>query len=153
MSGTVIAAVKAALVGANSVIRAAALPALAGVKISYDVPRDLPLEYICAGRAGGPLERAAMKAGTRVKRQEDLSVQLIYRVNMKNQQDTEATDARVTAMAAAVDEWLAANRALGGSVDGVKAAWAGAHELDGFVDDDGATSIMTQTIGITSFLT
>lgn len=151
MSGTVAAAAKAALLGTTNVL--SALPGLAGVTIAYSAPtRDVPREVIYGGNLSGPVTLSAMRGGTRMKRQEDLSLRLHIRVYEPGNATTQATDARATAICTVVEEYIAANTTLG-DVTGLLAATVESVSLDGWLDDDGATSVLDLSIALKTYLT
>lgn len=149
MSGTVAAAAKAQLLGTSGVL--SGLAGMSGVTVSYSLPRDVPREIVYGGQVSGPVSLAAMQGGARIKRQEDLTLHLHIRVYKPGQSTTEASDTRAAAISTVIEEYIAANPTLGGVADLKKAA-AEAVELDGFVDDDGATSTLTLTVGLMSYL-
>lgn len=150
MSGTVAAAAKAKLVGTNNVL--SGLSGLDGVIIGYSMPRDLPRECIYGGKVTGAVELSAMRGSTgRVKREENLSLNLHIRVHDKGQPTTETVEARATEIGLAVEDWIAANPTLGG-VPSLKVAKVQGVELDSGIDDDSATAELTLTIGLMSFL-
>jgi hypothetical protein len=152
MAGTTAAAVKAKLVGANGVLRG--LTGMESVAVAYTPPlRDIPRELVYAGGIGGPVEPVAMKAGTRVKRLERPQVTLYVRVHKKGQKDCEAGDARAVEIATVIENYLAANYTLGGLAN-LKAALVDDIRLDqGFIEDDGATSMLAISVACQSFLT
>lgn len=150
MSGTVAAAAKAKLVGANNVL--AGLPGLSGVIVGYDMPRNLPRECIFGGKVNGAVELAAMRGGGRVKRTENLDLNLHIRVHDKGQKTTEAVEARAAELSTIVEDWIAANPTLG-DIPSLKVARVQGVELDSGIEDDSATADITLTIGLLSFLT
>lgn len=149
MSGTVAAAAKAQLLGTSGVL--AGLAGMSGVTVSYTMPRDVPREVVYGGQVSGPVSLAAMAGGARIKRQEDLTLHLHIRVYKLGQATTEASDTRAAAISTVIEEYIAANPTLGGVTD-LKKASVEAVELDGFVDDDGAGSTLTLTVGLLSYL-
>ncbi len=151
MSGTVAAAAKAALVGANSLL--SGLSGLDGVVIGYDMPRSLPRETIYGGKVSGSVELAAMRGSNgRIRRSEELALNLHIRVHDKGQRTTEAVEARAVQLSMIVEEWIAANPTLGDLPD-LKLAKVQGVELEAGIEDDSATADLTLTIGLMSFLT
>lgn len=149
MSGTVAAAAKAKLVGTAGVL--AGLPGMTGVVVAYSMPRDIPRELVCGGEVSGPVAVAAMKGSGRIKREEDLTMALHVRVYTLGQKTTEVSDARAVAISTLIEEYIAANETLGGVTDLKLASVAGV-TLDGFIDDDGATSLLTLRVALKAFL-
>lgn len=145
---TVVASAKAKLVGETGVL-AALLP---GVTISYSPPRDLMREAVYGGKVIGPVDLAAMAGGGRVKRREDLILQLYVRVWHPGEPSTEAAEVRAAAIGDVIALYIAANWTLGDLADLKKAA-VSALELDGWVDDEGAGAVLTMTVGLMSYLT
>lgn len=147
------AAARAALLGENGLLQA--LPSLAGVTVAYSPPSVTPRELVYGGQVAGPVGLAAMKggAGGRIKREENLSLQIHIRVYEPGQQSTEGTDARAVQIGAAVEEYIAGNPTLD-DLPGLKLAAVEAIDLDpGALDDDGATSLLTLQIALKSYLT
>lgn len=150
MSGTVAAAAKARLVGANNVL--SGLPGLANVDVAYTMPRSLPRELIYGGKVSGSVELAAMRGNTgRVKRQENLNLTLYIRVHDKGQATTETVEARAAEIAVVVENWIAANSTLG-DLPNLKLATVESVEIDSGIEDDSATAELTLTIGLLSIL-
>jgi hypothetical protein len=146
------AAARAALLGENSLLRT--LPGLAEVAVAYSLPGAVPRELVYGGQAAGAVTLAAMKggAGGRIKREENLSLQIHIRVNMPGQTTTEASDARAVEIGAAIEEYIAGNPTLD-DMPGMLLAAVEAIELDpGGVDDEGATSELTLQIALKSYL-
>lgn len=146
MSGTNAAAAKAALIALLD-----ALPALDGVQVAYSYPgRNVERECIYGGKVAGSVQLAAM-AGTRVSREEDLVLNLHIEVDKQGEATTEDSDERACALGVVVEELVAGNPTLG--VTGLKVASVVGVELDGGVDDECATSVLTYQIGLKSYLT
>lgn len=148
---SVAAAAKAALVGTDNVL--AALPALAGVTVSYGLPRDVPREVVYGGALAGSVTLAAMRGSGRIKREENLSLQLHIRVRMPGQATAEAGDVRAVEIADAIAEYIAANPTLGGVADLLLASVEQVDMESGAVDDDGVTSLLTLQVALKSYLT
>jgi hypothetical protein len=147
------AAARAALLGEAGQLQA--LPGLADVKVAYSLPREIPRELVYGGQVIGPVGLAAMKGGAagRIKREENLSLQIHVRVHTPGQTTTEAADARAVEIGAAVEEYIAGNPTLD-NVPGLLLAAVEAIELDpGGVDDEGATAELTLQIALKSYLT
>jgi len=149
VSGTNAAAAKARLLGRDNIL--SALPGLSGVTVAYNMPRDAPREMVIGGDVDGTAQLSAFRGNDRLKREENLSLNIEVRVHDKGQDTTETTDARAVEISTAIEEYIAANPKLGelpgllkATVDGVK--------LSGWLDDDGATSSVVLTIGLHSFL-
>lgn len=150
MSGTVAAAAKAKLVGVNNVL--SGLAGLNGVIVAYCMPRDLPRECVYGGKVTGSVELSAMRGSTgRVKREEELSLNLHIRVHDKGQQTPETVEARAVELSNLIEDWIAANPSLG-DVPNLLVAKVQGVELDSGIEDDGATAELTLTIGLKSFL-
>lgn len=149
MSGTVAAAVRAALVGTSGVLEG--LAGLSGVKVAYSMPRDIPRELVCGGTVTGSVSLAAMRGSARIKREENLSLAIHIRVHQPGEATTEFSDARAVEISTPIEEYIAGNSTLGGVTD-LKLAAVEGIDLDGFIDDDGATSLLTLRIGLKAFL-
>jgi hypothetical protein len=152
-STTNAAAARAALLGEAGLLQS--LPGLDGVTVAYSLPREVPRELVYGGQVAGAARLAAMKGGAagRIKREEDLSLQVHVRVHEPGRTTTEATDTRAVQIAAVIEEYIAGNPTLD-SLPGLRLAAVEAVELDpGAVDDDGATSLLTLQIGLKSYLT
>lgn len=148
MSGTVAAAVKAKLLGTNNIL-AALLP---GVIVAYDMTRDVPREIVHGGApVTGPVTLSAQRAGTRIKREENLNTQIHIRVYEPGNQTTEATDARAATISAIVENYIAANPTLG-DLTNVKLVAVEGLTLTGWLNDDGATSELSLALAIKSYL-
>lgn len=145
---SVAAAAKAALLGTSGVLA----PLLTGVTVAYSAPRDIPREVVYGGQVVGPVALAAMAGGVRVKRSEDLTLQLHVRVYQPGATTTETTDARAVAIGDVIATYIAGNTTLGGVTD-LKLAQVSGVDLDGWVDDDGAGSTLTLAVGLMSYLT
>lgn len=149
MSGTVAAAAKARLVGTSNVL--SGLSGLETVTVAYDMPRDPPREVIYGGKVEGPVQLVGMRGGSRVKREENLTLQLHIRVYKPGERTTETAETRVAALSTIVEDYIAANYTLGDLAD-LKLASVASVDLDGFLEDDGATALMTITVALKSFL-
>lgn len=145
---SVVASAKAALVGEGGVLA----PLLSGVTVSYSPPRDLLRECVYGGQVSGPVELKAMAGGGRVKRSETLTLLLFVRVWKPGGKTTETVEARAAAIGDVIALYIAANWTLGDVAD-LKKAEVSALDLDGWVDDDGAGSVLTMTVGLMSYLT
>ncbi len=150
MSGTVAAAAKAKLVGTGNAL--VGLSGMNTVTVAYCMPRDLPRECVYGGKVSGPVELSAMRGSTgRVKREENLSLNLHIRVHDKGQPTPETVEARAVEISNIIEDWIAANPTLG-DVPSLLSAKVEAVELDSGIEDDSATAEMTLTIGLKSFL-
>lgn len=147
---SVVASAKALLLGESGVL-AAQLP---GVKVSYSDPsRDEPREAVYGGSVAGPVRLAAFAgAGGRVRRTEELTLQLHVRVYIPGKKTCEASDARAVAIGDVICNYIAANWTLGDLPD-LKKATVDAVDLDGWLDDTGAGSTLTISVGLLSYLT
>lgn len=150
VSGTVAAAAKARLVGTSNVL--SGLSGLETVTVAYDMPRDPPREIIYGGKIEGPVQPAAMRGGTRIKREENLTLQLYVRVYQLGQKTTESAETRAVALSNLVEDYIAANHTLGDLPNLLLAQVVGV-DLDGFLEDDGATAQVTLAVALKSFLT
>lgn len=149
---SIAASVKAQLVGTAGVLA----PLLTGppkVNVTYSAPaRDIPRELVYGGEITGPVELAAMAGGGRVKRTEDLILQLHVRVYELGKKTTEASDARAVEIGDVIAAYLAANWTLGGLAGLTKAVVSGV-DLSGWTDDEGAGSLLTLAVTCSSYLT
>lgn len=146
---SVAASAKAKLVGTSNVL-AALLP---GVIVKYSAPvKDIPRELVYGGEVTGPVELAAMAGGARVKRSEELILQLHVRVYKLGKETTEASDARAVAIGDVIANYIAANWTLGDVPDLKKAVVSGV-DLSGWTDDAGAGSVLTLAVSLSSYLT
>jgi len=142
------AAAKAALVGESGVL-APLMPA--GVKVHYSLPRDIPRELVYGGAMVGPVELKAMAAGGRVKRSEDIALNLHVRVYLPNG-TTEAAEARAAAICDVITDYIAANWTLG--IDGLKSARVVAVDMgEPWTDDDGVGSAPTIAVSLMTYKT
>jgi hypothetical protein len=153
MAGTTVAAAKTALVAALKTLTAADQP-LAGVQVEYSFPgRTLQRSCVYLGSAIGGVDLSAMRGSSgRIKRAERPVLELHIAVSIPGQGTTEATDAEACRIGAVIEEYFAANSDLGGVVSGLKLAAVVGEELDGGTDDDGAESVLTYQIQLTSML-
>jgi hypothetical protein len=146
---SVAASAKARLVGVDGVL-ADLMPD--GVKVRYAMPtKDVPRDLVYGGRVSGPIELSAMAAGARVKRTEELTLQLHVRVYRPNG-SRETTDGRAVEIGNAVANYIAANWKLGELPELIKAT-VDTVELDGWTDDEGSGSVLDMAIGLQSYLT
>ncbi len=156
MSGTVAIAVKSKLVGTGNVLTGV-LAGLTGddaVVVAYDDPPDRPRRAVFVGNISGPVELAAMKGGPsgRIRREENLSLQLHIRVYEPGHRTTEVTDTDALVISALIENYIAANPTLGGVAD-LKTARVGGFGINSFLTDDGgATTHVMLTVGLHSFL-
>jgi hypothetical protein len=146
---SVAASAKAFLLGKDSGVLAGLL---SDVQVTYTAPRDIKRDIVYGGSVAGSVELSAMAGGGRVKRQEDLTLALVVRVYRAGQATTEVSDARAVEIGDVIANYLAANWKLGSLPSLMKAVVTGV-ELDGWVDDDGAGSVLTIAVGLTSYLT
>lgn len=149
MSGTVAAAAKARLVGTGNVL--SGLSGMEGVDVAYDMPPTVPREVVYGGKVDGPVQLVGMRGGTRVKREENLTLHLHIRVYKLGEKTTETAEARAAALSTIVEDYIAANYTLGDLTD-LKLASVTGVDLDGFLDDEGATALMTITVALKSYL-
>jgi len=142
------AAAKAALVGESSVL-APLMPA--GVKVHYSLPRDIMRSFVYGGAMVGPVELKAMAAGGRVKRSEDIALNLHVRVYLPNG-TTEDAEARAAAICDVITDYIAANWTLG--IDGLKAARVISVDMgEPWTDDDGVGSSPTVVVSFMTYKT
>jgi hypothetical protein len=144
---TVVASAKRALVGAGNPLEAL----LPKVAVSYSPPGDLPREAVYGGPVVGPVELRAMAGGARVKRREDLQLQLTVRVHRPGDRTTEDSDARAAEIGEVICLWIAANWTLG-DVPDLKSAKVSGLDLGSWLDDDGAYSELQITVALMSTL-
>lgn len=144
---TVVASAKAALLGENGVLA----PLLSGVKVSYSPPRDLLREAVWGGRVAGPVALKGFAGSVRVKRSEELSLQLHVRVWTPGQKTAETVEARAAAIGDVIALYLAANWTIG-DLANLKSATVSALDLDSWTDDDGAGAVLTMTVDLMSYL-
>lgn len=145
MSGTVGPAAKREIIA-----RLAALPALSGVQVTYSISRDLERESIYLGKVGGPVTPAAMRAGSRLTRREDLILQLVVWVRTPGEPDVEAAEDRAVEIGRSVEEMFAGDPTLSDAVDGLKFAFISNVDLDAGLDDDGAAAELIYQVTLTS---
>lgn len=145
---SVVASAKARLVGASGVLA----PLLPNVQVVYSAPGDIKRDLVYGGGVTGPVELAAMAGGARVKRQEDLILQLHIRTWRPGQKTTETAEARAAEIADVIALYIAANWTLGDVAD-LKKAFVSNLDLDGWSDDDGSGAVLTMTVGLMSYLT
>jgi hypothetical protein len=124
------------------------------VKGRYGMPgaKDTPRYLIYGGTLSGPVALSAMAGGGRVKRQEDLTLQLHVRVYRQNSNREEA-EARAVAIGDVICDYIAANWTLGGALTALKKATVDSVELDGWTDDDGSGAVLTLAVGLMTYLT
>lgn len=145
---SVAASAKAYLVGANGVL----VDLLRPVQVTYSEPRDILREVVYAGDLAGTVSLQAMAGGARVKRSEELTFPLVVRVWKPGASTTEETDARADAIGDQIADYIAANWTLGDLAELKKAVVSGV-DLSGWTDDDGAGSVLTMAIQLTSYRT
>lgn len=147
MAGVNAQAVKAALIGLVD-----ALPALAEVQVSYSFPGLLARECVYGGRIDGAVALAAMKAGTRVKREEDSVLHLHVRVDTPGEATTQAAEERAVELGGHIEDLIAGNPTLGDQ-PGLLVARVAGIELDSAIDDEGAEAVLSYQIVVKSYLT
>lgn len=152
MSGTNAAAIKAKLVGTNNVLTG--LTGMEGVSVAYDIPRGIPREAVFVGDVAGSVELEAFRqdSSSRVSRDENLEISLYIQVYEPGHSTTEVTDTRACAISTLIENYIALNSTLGGLANLLIARVQGVR-LTGALNDDGATSLVTLTIGCESVLT
>lgn len=151
MSGTNAAAVMSKLVGASNVLTG--LTGMDGVTVSYDMPAPVPRELVYGGDMGGPVSLAAFQGGSRVKREEQATFSLHFRVYIPGGESSEAAVNRVVAISTLTENYLAANPALDGSVTGLLKVTVDSFTITKFADDEGWTALRTLSLGVHSYLT
>lgn len=146
---SVVASAKAKLVGGSGVLA----PLLTGVTVAYSAPlRDIPRELVYAGSVSGPVELRAMAGGARLRRSENVTLQVFVRVYEPGVDNTQTTDARAVAIGDVIANYIATNPTLGDLTD-LKLAQVSGVDLDGWIDDDGAGSVLTIAVSLMSYLT
>ena len=144
---SVAAAAKAVLVGESSVLA----PLLPGVTVSYALPRDIPRQLVYGGSMVGPVELKAMAGGGRVKRSEDIALNLHVRVYLPNG-SAEVVEARAAEICDVITDYIAANWTLG--IDEMKSARVVAVDMgEPWIDDDGVGSTQTITVSFMTYKT
>jgi hypothetical protein len=122
------------------------------VKVEYSMPaRDVPRELVYGGQVAGAVEPAGFAGGARVKQADTLAFTLHVRVYKPNGR-TQETAARADAIGDEIRRYLAANWTLGDLAD-LKSALVTGVELDSWTDDDGAGSILTISVELTTVTT
>jgi hypothetical protein len=139
---------KAYLVGTSGVLADLVKPVI----VAYSPPRDVPKELVYGGTVLGTTALAAMAGGARVKRSEELTLQLFVRVYQPGQKTSEKPEARAIEIAQPISDYIAANWTLG-DLPELKSATVAGVELDGWIDDDGAGAVLELGIALTSYLT
>lgn len=149
MAGTNVVAAKRALIA-----RLAALPGLSGIQVVYTWPgKDPEREIIYGGRARMEQNFATFAAANSRIQRDELAVVTLHVEVSRPDSDAEAGDERVAALARVVEEDLAANRTLGGTVTGLLVAMVMSAELtEPSFDDDGVACGMDFEIGFRSYL-
>lgn len=109
-------------------------------------------EYLYAGKVSGPVQLAAMKGASRIRRQEQLSMPLHIMVSKPGEETTETAEARAVALGVYVEEAIALDPLLGSTVTGLLKATIDDLDLDSGVDDDGAFADLIYTIGFMSHI-
>lgn len=149
---SVASAAKAHLVGEDGVVKGLLAGLEPRVQVTYSEPRDIKRDIVYAGDVAGTVDLKAMAGGGRVKRSEDLSFPLVIRVWRLGKPTSEASDARADAIADLIADYIAANWTFGDLPD-LKKAVVTTYDLAGWIDDDGAGSILTLTVELTSYRT
>jgi hypothetical protein len=130
---------------------------LAGVAVAYSYNSRLldasHREIVYGGKMAGPVGLAAMKGSARLKREEQVGLDLHIEVTTPGEETTSAADARCAAIGLVVENYLATNPTLGGTVPGLLKATVDNLECDGFPDDDAAFAMWTYRIVFHSYLT
>lgn len=93
-------------------------------------------EYVYFGHITGPHEPLAFRNGGRLPRLEELTVNLHVEAVVPNGNTTDS-DTRVVAIGQVVEETLANDPTLGGTVTGLLGAWMSHTELTSFYMEDG----------------
>lgn len=145
---SVASAAKSYLVGESGVL----VGLLAPIKVLYSEPRDILRSIVYAGDVAGPVELMAMANGARIKRSEEFSFPLIVRIWQPGRSTREAGDAQADAIYDQVSDYIAANWTLG-DIPYLKKAAVTEMDLSGWTDDDGAGSVLTMTVQLTSYRT
>lgn len=150
MAGTAIVAARQALVAALD-----ALSALDGIPVSYSYAAKLAdgsnREFIYGGGSSeATVAQSAMKGPTgRIKRDESATWALHVMVVKPGEVTTEAGDARAVAIGTVIENYIAANPTLGGTVLFARiSSWS----LTSNFDDDATYSLLSYSIAIESYL-
>ena len=155
MAGTNTVAAKAALLTLLQGEQGSGEP-LENVRVDWSyVGKHDVTEYIWLGdQWSGPVQLAAMKGGTaaRIRREETITGTVHLKVRAKNETTTQAAEARVVALGAALENVVALDPSLGG-VTGLLKTTVDQTELQSYVDDDGVTAELTYSIAFHSTMT
>jgi hypothetical protein len=138
MAGSTMVAFKSALV-----VNLAALPGMAGVKVSYADPGDKALkENVWCGRiTDNEHEAVALRAGRR-RREENFTAEVFIEV-VGTRLTAERAETRALALGLVLEEYLADNPKLDGSVDGLAFAVISSMELATLETTEGPQTRLT----------
>jgi hypothetical protein len=146
MAGTNAHVAKRALVNLLS-----AAPALTGVQVTYAFAGDSLREAIYLGKATWDTEPLAFRAGARMKRKEDLTVELYLRVMVPGGEPS-AAEARVVELGTVAEELIATDTTLSGAT-GLRMAQVRGGEMDHWTNDDGVIAGLMYRVDFLSELT
>lgn len=152
MSATNAVAVKAALL---TLIQGLAL---GDVQIGYGPPANPERDFIYLGKIAGPIRAAAFRAGGRVPRIEDLTLQVHIVATTPGGSGVEllASEERAVELAGAVIDAVAADPLLAGvpgGVPGLAVILVSRMELESGADDDASSAWITLWFDAKSHLT
>lgn len=154
MAGTNLITCRQALIAA---LTALAVPAglLDGVTVDYSYVgkrHSGTREYLFGGTSEGSVSLAAMQGGSRVKREETPNWPLTIYVTKPGEETTEDADVRAVAIGAVLENYVALNVTLGGSITGLLKATIPSWSLTSWVDDDAAYAVLTYQVEFHSYL-
>lgn len=143
MAGSTMVAFKSKLVS-----ELAALPAMAGVKVSYGDPGDLALkENVWCGKiTDNEHEAVALKAGRR-RREENYTADVYVEVT-GTRLTVETAETRALALGLVLEEYLADNPKLDGTITGLLFAVVSGMELSTLESTDGPHTRLTVSIDV-----
>ena len=128
--------------------------AVSPVQCTFGWPgRNVQRECVYSGKVAGPHTDLAFRAGGRRPRLEDLTLDLHVQVHTPGATTADVA-ARALVIGAIVENTIADNITLGGTVPGLLAATVVGFEQDsGAMDDDAAMSLITYQVALKSQLT
>lgn len=124
------------------------------VQVGYGPPPNPDRDFIYIGKVKGPIRPATFRAGGRVPRIEDLTLQvhIVTTIPGGTSVEVQAAETRAVEIATAIINAVAADPLLGG-VPGLKACFVDHLELDSGADDDMSSAWTTLQFDAKSHLT
>jgi len=155
MAGTNIVAARKALIAALQGMTGQGAP-LGNAVVDYSYVgkhHDGTREYIFGGSSDGSTSLSAMQGGGRVKREETPDWTLSIYITTPGESTTEVADERAVELGVVVEDYLAANMQLDGTVTGLLKAIVTGWSLTSWPDDSGCSAVLAYNLQFHSYLT